>query len=79
MALKLVTSGRGERRDGHPKPFPEACPVCDGEMEVVYARNNQQVCVCVDCHTGVTVPATAWQRMRDKRRPLPPMPQERNL
>ena len=36
-------------------------------MEVVYARNNQQVCVCAECGTGVTVPAAAWDRARVKR------------
>jgi hypothetical protein len=24
-------------------------------MEVVYARNNQQVSVCTDCHSGITI------------------------
>ncbi|MGH9220676.1 MAG: hypothetical protein ACRD1W_15315 [Vicinamibacterales bacterium] len=36
-------------------------------MEVVYSRNNQNVCVCVDCRTGVTVPATAWEIVSLKR------------
>ena len=66
MALRLVNTPHGDRRDGNPKPFPKFCPVCDGRMEVVYARNNQQVCVCVDCQTGVTVPASAWERAREK-------------
>jgi hypothetical protein len=35
-------------------------------MEVVYARNNQQVSVCVDCHTGLTIPAFAWDILRAK-------------
>jgi len=43
------------------------CPICYGTMEVVYSRNNQNVCVCVDCRTGVTVPATAWEIVRLKR------------
>lgn len=43
------------------------CPVCYGTMEVVYSRNNQNVCVCVDCQTGVTVPANAWEIVRLKR------------
>jgi hypothetical protein len=29
-------------------------------MELVYDRPNTKVCVCVDCHTGITVPAQAW-------------------
>lgn len=43
------------------------CPICYGTMEVVYSRNNQNVCVCVDCQTGVTVPANAWEIVRLKR------------
>jgi len=43
------------------------CPICYGAMEVVYSRNNQNVCVCLDCHSGVTVPATAWEIVRLKR------------
>ena len=30
-------------------------------MELVYARPNTKVCVCVDCHTGITVPTSAWK------------------
>lgn len=30
-------------------------------MEVVYDRPRTKVCVCVDCHTGITVPAEAWE------------------
>ena len=36
-------------------------------MELVYERFNQQVCVCVDCHTGLTVPASALEISRIKR------------
>jgi len=36
-------------------------------METVYQRNNQHVCVCTDCHTGVTVPGTAWEVARIKK------------
>jgi hypothetical protein len=43
------------------------CPICYGSMEVVYSRNQQSVCVCVDCHSGVTVPAGAWDIVRRKR------------
>ena len=45
----------------------KACPMCAGEMEVVYNRNGQQVAVCKVCHTGVTVPASAWNIARIKR------------
>jgi uncharacterized protein YbbK (DUF523 family) len=30
-------------------------------MEVVYNRFKQVVAVCVDCHSGLTVPADAWR------------------
>jgi hypothetical protein len=61
----------------HPRPDDErrqetlpalsSCPICDGKMELVYSRNNQQVCVCMDCHSGVTVPGSAWEIVRIKR------------
>jgi hypothetical protein len=40
--------------------------MCGGGMEVVYQRNNQQVTVCKDCHSGLTVPASAWDVVRIK-------------
>jgi len=36
-------------------------------MELVYERFNQQVCVCVDCHSGLTIPAAAWEVQQKKR------------
>lgn len=36
------------------------CPLCAGRMELVYDRPKVKVCVCVDCHTGVSVPVRAW-------------------
>ena len=47
-------------------PIPE-CPICGGKMELVYDRINQQVCVCTDCHSGLTIPAGAWEIQRKKR------------
>ena len=29
-------------------------------MELVYDRPKVKVCVCADCHTGISVPAKAW-------------------
>lgn len=46
----------------------DLCPICGGSMETVYSRAHQKVCVCVDCHTSITVPAAAWQVKSDKRR-----------
>ena len=37
---------------GHELPDCPACPICNGKMELVYDRINQQVCVCTDCHSG---------------------------
>lgn len=36
-------------------------------MEVVYERHNQQVMVCKDCLSGITVPANAWEIVRIKK------------
>ena len=51
-------------RDGVPLCLP--CPICQGTMEVVYERPNQQVCVCVDCHSGITIPVSAWAVQKSK-------------
>jgi hypothetical protein len=53
-----------ERRTGVSNP---PCPICDGRMETVYDRHHQKVSVCVDCHTGISVPGTAWEIARIKR------------
>ena len=67
MALKAADPEPDDRRKREVSPVIATCPVCDGRMEVVYARNNQQVSVCVDCHTGITIPAIAWDIVRIKR------------
>jgi len=56
-----------DRREPDQKPAVSECPMCGGGMEVVYQRNNQQVTVCKDCHSGLTVPASAWDVVRIKR------------
>ena len=66
MALDAANPRPDERRRRDVRPVIAICPVCDGRMEVVYARNNQQVSVCVDCHTGLTIPAFAWDILRAK-------------
>ena len=43
------------------------CLICSGKLEVVYNRYHQKVAVCADCHTGVTVPGSAWTVARLKR------------
>ena len=69
MALKAAMPDPGERREQHVKPAISTCPVCAGRMEVVYFRNNQQVSVCTDCHSGLTIPSVAWEIVRIKRDP----------
>lgn len=66
MALHAV-----ERKDpAQPGPCDviDTCPICSGSMEAVYSRAHQKVCVCTDCHTSITVPASAWTVKSDKRR-----------
>ena len=46
----------------------DICPICSGPMEAVYMRAHQKVCVCVDCHTSITVPQTAWDIKKEKAR-----------
>lgn len=48
-------------------PAVTVCPVCGGSMELVYNRNAQQVIVCSECHSGLTIPSTAWEVARLKR------------
>ena len=69
MALHAVKPPGGDNDDKAQQPCTvvKECPVCEGEMEVVYDRNHQKVCVCVDCHTGITVPGSAWDIARIKR------------
>ena len=69
MALHKVNTTNepeGERRQ-EDTPAIHSCPMCDAKMEIVYNRNAQQVLVCPDCHTGVTVPSSAWNIARIKR------------
>ena len=43
------------------------CPVCGGKLELVYDRRHITASVCIDCHTGVTIPHDAWDVARVKR------------
>lgn len=69
MALRKVdtTNHPEDERRQEAAPVLKACPVCEGQMDVVYERHNQQVLVCVDCHSGLTVPGAAWEVVRIKR------------
>jgi len=55
--------------ENNPSEQVPPCPVCAGRMETVYDRTTQKVFVCVECHSGLTVPATAWNVARMKRAP----------
>jgi hypothetical protein len=59
MALRAIKPG--DPAAPGPCDVIEICPVCGGSMEAVYNRAHQKVCVCVDCHTSITVPASAWK------------------
>jgi hypothetical protein len=63
---------RAVKRFGPKTPGPcdmiEACPLCDGELEMVYRRPHQQVCACVECQTTITVPVVAWDIARVKKK-----------
>jgi len=48
-------------------PPPPPCPICGGTMEGVYQRYGQTVAVCVDCHSGITIPHAALDVRRLKR------------
>jgi hypothetical protein len=62
-------SGNSHASGDSPDPCDVAplCPICNGKMEVVYYRPHQKVCVCVDCQSGLTVPAAAIEVARLKR------------
>jgi hypothetical protein len=45
------------------------CPICAGQLDIVYDRHGQIVAVCSDCHSGVTIPAAARERLRRKSDP----------
>jgi hypothetical protein len=66
MALHAVNPN-DDSVDQGPCEVIEVCPICGGAMEAVYSRAHQKVCVCVDCHTSVTVPADAWKVKATKR------------
>ena len=49
------------------REFP-GCPVCGGVMELVYSRFGENVVVCVDCQTGLTIPRKAWDVAERKKK-----------
>ena len=67
MALRAVKAN--DPVTPGPCEIIDICPICGGTMEAVYSRAHQKVCVCVDCHTSVTVPASAWKIKASKETP----------
>jgi hypothetical protein len=65
--MALPTDNQEDGQAGDPCEVITTCPICQGKMEKVYDRNHQQVCVCADCHAGLTVPYYAWEVARIKR------------
>jgi hypothetical protein len=58
MGLRVIRPG--DPVGPGPCEVIDVCPICAGVMEAVYTRAHQKVCVCMDCHTSITVPAAAW-------------------
>lgn len=46
-------------------------------MECVYSRFGENVVVCVDCQTGLTIPRKAWGVAETKRRQQGDKPEEK--
>lgn len=49
-----------ESPDSGPSRTLPPCPTCGGAFESVYSRFGENVYVCIECHTGITVPRKAW-------------------
>ena len=49
-------------------PAAGICPVCEGRMETIYSRGHQDVSVCADCGSDLTVPTTAWEIAKQKQK-----------
>jgi hypothetical protein len=64
MALRAVDPN--DPSNAGPCEVVDICPICTGKMEAVYTRLHQKVCVCVDCHTSITVPQSAWRIKAEK-------------
>jgi uncharacterized protein YbbK (DUF523 family) len=61
----------------HPAREVPACPICEGTFERVYSRFGENVFVCMQCHTGLTVPRKAWDIADVKRRQQGKKPDEK--
>ena len=68
MGLPEFNSDR-HRLEPEVRQLAPTCPICGGKMETVYSRAHQIVCVCIDCHSGLSVPSTAYDVARVKVEP----------
>lgn len=59
-----------------PREIPP-CPTCGGVMDRVYSRFGENVFVCVECHTGMTVPKKAWDIAQVKKKQKQDRPDEK--
>ena len=66
MATRAVNFP-GDEPPGETQPKIPRCAVCDGTMVLAYDRYRQKMCVCVDCHTSMTIPGSAWEVAKQKR------------
>lgn len=64
---QALSAALPERVEPEPMDAVAMCPVCGGKMELVYDRRHIRASVCIDCHTGITVPTDAWDVARVKR------------
>jgi uncharacterized protein YbbK (DUF523 family) len=61
------------------QPAREAppCPICEGSLDRVYSRFGENVFVCAECHTGLTVPRKAWDIAATRKKQLQEKPGEK--
>lgn len=67
MASRGSNSPEEEAQEETPRKIPP-CSICEGTMVLAYDRHGQKMCVCLDCHTSMTIPGSAWEVARAKRR-----------
>ena len=63
--------------DVNPSKDIPPCPICGAVLELVYHRFGENVFVCIDCHTGVTIPRQAWEIGRVKKAQRHDKPEEK--
>jgi hypothetical protein len=66
MATRAVNLPDDESTAQMPPKIPR-CSICDGTMVLAYDRYRQKMCVCLDCHTSMTIPGSAWDVAARKR------------